>query len=396
MDLDPPRFFALRTRKRSFACRHCDPTTPSEQRVVTAGPGLLARVITAKFADHVPVHRLTGQLARSGVGVARSTLGGWLKQAAELLDPLVALMHERLLRSRVIHADDTPVKLRVEGQDRTTRAHLWVAIGDAEYPHVVFDFTTGYTGDGPRTFFDGYDGYLQADALAQYEGLYRAEKVRHVCCWAHARRKFVAAHDAGDARAGRALELIGRLYAIERALPPLLAPSDDAVANEQRPIREEQRRAIRVRESEGALSDLRTWLDLTRAGALPKSPLGNAIGYATNNWAALVRYRDAGYLVMDNNLAERTLRAVAVGRNNWGVVGSEVGGRTAATLYSVVGTCKHLSIDPWAYLRESLPGLFALGEKPTAEQLRDWLPDRWLLNRTRDRPVTNSAPQKST
>jgi transposase len=408
LDLDPPRFFVLRTRKRSYACRHCDDTVPSEQRIATAGPaqvgpiakglcgpGLLAHVITAKFADHLPVHRLAGQLSRSGVAVARSTLGDWLARAAGLLDPLVALMHTRLLQSRVIHADDTPVKLRVEKQDHTTRAHLWVAIGDADVPYVVFDFTTGYTADGPRAFFGSYAGYLQADALAQYEQLYGPEKVQHVCCWAHARRKFVAAHEAGDERASRALELIGELYAIERALPPLLAPSDDPIAGEQRRAREEQRRATRARDAGGVLSALRTWLDATRSGALPKSPLGSAIGYAANNWAALGRYRDAGYLAIDNNLAERTLRAVAVGRNNWGVVGSAVGGRTAATLYSVVGTCKHLGIDPWAYLREALPGLFALGERPTAEQLRDWLPDRWLLNRTRDRPVTNSPPHQS-
>ena len=410
LDLDPPRFFVLRTRKRSYACRHCDPTTvPSEQRVATAGPaqvgpiakglcgpGLLAHVITAKFADHLPVHRLAGQLARSGVAVARPTLGDWLRQAAGLLDPLVALMRTRLLRSRAIHADDTPVKLRVAKQDRTTRAHLWVAIGDADHPYVVFDFTRDYTADGPRAFFGDYAGYLQADALAQYEGLYGPDRVKHVCCWAHARRRFVASADAGDTRAGRALEPIGPLYAIERALPALLAPSDDPVATEQRRLREEQRRASRVRESEGVLSALRSWLDTTRSGALPKSPLGGAIGYTTNNWAALSRYRDAGHLAIDNNLAARTLRAVAVGRNNWGVVGSEVGGRTAATLYSVVGTCKHLGIDPWAYLREALPGLFTLGERPTAEQLRDWLPDRWLLNRTRDRPVTSLSLQQST
>jgi len=409
LDLDPPHFFVLRTRKRSYACRHCDPTTvPSEQRIATAGPaqvgpiakglcgpGLLAHVITAKFADHLPVHRLAAQLSRSGVAVARSTLGDWLAQAVQLLDPLVALMHTRLLQSRVIHADDTHVKLRVAGQDRTTRAHLWVAIGDADYPYVVFDFTTDYTADGPRAFFGGYGGYLQADALAQYEGLYGEAKVKHVCCWAHARRKFVAAHEAGDERAAGALELIGKLYAVERALPPPLAGSDDPGATEHRRAREEQRRAIRVRESEGALRELQSWLDRTRSGALPKSPLGSAIGYTTNNWQALGRYRDAGYLAIDNNLAERTLRAVAVGRNNWGVVGSEVGGQTAATLYSIVGTCKHLSIDPWAYLREALPGLFALGEEPSAEQLRDWLPDRWLLNRTRDRPVTNSSPHQS-
>jgi transposase len=409
LDLEPPRFFVLRTRKRSYACRHCDPTAvTSEQRIATAGPaqvgpiarglcgpGLLAHVITAKFADHLPVHRLAGQLSRSGAAIARSTLGDWLARAAGLLDPLVGLMHARLLRSRVIHADDTHVKLRVAKQDRTTKAHLWVAIGDADFPYVVFDFTTDYTADGPRAFFGGYAGYLQADALAQYEQLYGPEKVKHVCCWAHARRKFVAAHEAGDERAAGALELIGKLYAIERALPPPLAGSDDPVATGQRRVREEQRREIRRRESEGVLGDLRSWLEATRSGALPKSPLGGAIGYATNNWAALARYRDEGYTAIDNNLAERVLRAVAVGRGNWGVVGSEVGGRTAAVLYSVVGTGKHLSIDPWAYLREALVGIFALGEEPTAEQLSAWLPDRWLLTRTRDRPVTNSSPHQS-
>ncbi len=119
-------------------------------------------------------------------------------------------------------------------------------------------------------------------------------------------------------------------------------------------------------------------------GALPKTPLGGAIGYATNNWAALKGYLEEGFLALDNNLSERTLRAVALGRNNWGVIGSEVGGRTAAVLYSVVGTCKHLLIDPFAYQRDTLPGLFALGEKPTTEQLLDWLPDRWLLYQTRN------------
>lgn len=95
----------------------------------------------------------------------------------------------------------------------------------------------------------------------------------------------------------------------------------------------------------------------------------------------------AAFLAPDNNLSERTLRAVALGRNAWGVIGSGVGGRTAAVLYSVAGTCKHLGIDPFAYLREASPALFALGETPTAEELLDWLPDRWMLNRTRDHPI---------
>jgi transposase len=400
LDLEPARFFVLRTRKKSYACPHCDPAAvPPEQRIQTAGPaqvgpiakglcgpGLLAHVVTAKFADHVPLHRLAGQLSRSGVRIAASTLGDWLAGAGDLLGPLRQLMHQRLLLCRVLHGDDTSVKLRVPGCDRTRKAHLWVAIGDADYPYVVFDFTADYTAAGPERFLQGYRGYLQADALAQYEGLYGDGQVLHVCCWAHARRKFVAAVEAGDERGNAALEWIRQLYAIERALPPLLPPSDNPQAAMQRWQREEQRRLARQQQAEPVLAALRQWLGEQRPQALPKSPLGQAIGYALNHWEALQRYLERGYLCIDNNLSERSLRAVALGRNNWGVIGSEAGGQTAAVLYTVVGTCKHLGIDPFVYLREALPALFALGEKPTAEQLLEWLPDRWLLRRSRASP----------
>jgi transposase len=296
------------------------------------------------------------------------------------------LMHQRLLLSRVLHGDDTSVKLRVPGRDRTRKAHLWVNIGDADYPYVVFDFTADHTAAGPTRFLQGYQGYLQADALAQYEGLYGPDQVLHVCCWAHARRKFVAAVEAGDQRGNAALDWIRQLYAIERELPPLLPPSDDPPAVAQRWQREEVRRALRQQQAEPVLVALKQWLDEHRPRALPKSPLGQAIGYALNHWEALQRYLARGYLSIDNNLSERGLRAIALGRNNWGVIGSEAGGKTAAVLYTVVGTCKHLGIDPFVYLREALPALFALGEKPTAEQLLEWLPDRWLLRRGRDSP----------
>jgi transposase len=404
LDMEPARFFVLRTLKKTYACQRCDPqAVPAEQRIQTAGPaqvgpiakglcgpGLLAHAITAKFADHVPLHRLAGQLARSGVEIAPSTLGGWLAQAAELLSPLVSLMHSRVLLSRVIHADDTGVKLRLKGASRTHKAHLWACIGDADYPYVVFDFTADYTATGPERFLATYMGYLQADALAQYEGLYATGDLLHCCCWAHARRKFVTAAEAGDARAEVALGLIRRLYAIERALPPLLPPGDGPEHQQQRQEREEQRQNKRQAEAKGVLDELDQWLQQERPRALPKTPLGQAITYARNNWAALVRYLEKGYLAIDNNLSERTLRAVALGRSNWGVVGSEKGGRTAAVLYSVVATCRHLSIDPFAYLREALMGVFGLGEKPIAEQLMEWVPDRWLLNRQAATVVTAS------
>ena len=402
LDIEPVKFFVLRTVRKSYACKRCDPATvPPEQRLETAGPsqvgpipkglcgpGLLAHCVTAKYADHIPLHRQSGQLARSGVQISRSTLGDWMRRAAELLKPLFLLMYQRLLLSRVIHTDDTGVKLRVEGADRTSKAHLWAGIGDADYPYVVFDFTPDYTGKGPQRFFRGYKGYLQADALAQYEALY-GDDVEHVCCWAHARRKFVAAVESKDERANPALERIGKLYAIERALPPLLPPSDDPADQERRRQREEQRRQIRQVQAVPILAELKRWLDDQRPKALPKSPFGQAVGYALNNWEALGRYVEQGYLAIDNNLSERTLRVIALGRNNWGVIGSETGGETAAVLFSVVGTCKHLRIDPFAYLREALPGLFALGEEPTAEQLAAWLPDRWHLDRAKR---SSSAP----
>jgi transposase len=404
LDLEPARLFVGRTIRKTYACQECDPeSVPPEQRIQTAGPaqvgpiakglcgpGLLAHVVTAKYADHTPLHRLAGQLARSKVEIAPSTLGGWVAGAAAVLLPLYTLMHKRLLLSRVIHDDDTTVKLRVAGAKSTSKAHFWAGIGDADYPYVVFDFTADYTKEGPQEFFKGYKGYLQADALAQYEGLYGDDKVKHVCCWAHARRKFVAAVDGGDERGNAALELIRKLYAIERGLPLLLPPSDDPVEQQQRQQREEQRRRMREQQARPVLDELKKWLDEHKDKALPKTSLGKAIGYALNNWEALLRYLEQGYLAIDNNLSERTLRAIALGRNNWGVIGSEVGGKTAAVLYTVVGTCKHLGIDPFAYLVETLPGLFTLGEKPTAEAVTEWLPDRWLLRRARESPCSQA------
>jgi transposase len=385
LEIEPAKYFVLRTIKKTYACRHCEPDrVPAEQRITTAGPPevgplarslcgptLLAHVVTAKFADHCPLHRLSLQLARSGVTIPDSTLGGWVAGAAVLLTPLVELMRARLLRSRAIFGDDTTVKLRQPGQSKTARSHLWGYLGDADYPYVVFDFTADYTAEGPREFLKGYKGYLHADGLAQYECLYRGGDVLHVCCWAHARRKFVSAAEGGEVRAKEALERIGRLYAVESSLPVLLGPSSDP---EARRAREAERQSIRASKSKPILEEFWEWLG--KQSALPKSSLGQAQGYALNHRESLDRYVERGYLSADNNLSERTLRAIALGRNNWGVFGSESGGRRAATLYSVVCSCKQVGVDPFGYLRVALPGLFSLGEKPIESVLSEWLPDR--------------------
>jgi hypothetical protein len=335
------------------------------------GPGLLAHLITCKYADHLPLHRLEGIVARSGVALCRSTLCDWMASAAALVAPLVALMRDHILSSRVIHSDDTSVPFLERGRDKAREGHLWVYLGDRGHPYVVFDFTEHYRRDGPEQFLQGYTGYLQADALAQYEGLFATGDVIHVACNAHARRRFVEAQASAPDEAEEAMKYIRKLYKVERELSQRFAADDDAGRQQYRSAQ-----AAAVRE------EFHAWLVGQQARALPKSPLGEAVGYALSNWEALMRYTEQGYLSIDNNLSERALRQVVVGRANWQFCGSAEGGRTAAALYSVVGTCKQLGIDPFAYLREALPALFALGEAPSAEALLDWLPDRWASRRS--------------
>ena len=221
---------------------------------------------------------------------------------------------------------------------------------------------------------------MQADALAQYEGLFATGTVIHAACNAHARRRFVEAQASAPAEAEEALKYIRKLYKVERELGEQFA-ADDAAGRQQ--YRFAQTAAVR--------EEFHAWLTAQRVQVLPKSPLGEAVGYALSNWEALMRYTEQGYLAIDNNVSERALRQVVVGRANWQFCGSAEGGRTAAALYSVVGTCKHLGIDPFAYLREALPAVFGLGEAPGEEALAYWLPDVWQ-ERQRAAPATAPTP----
>jgi transposase len=375
LDCDPTPYFVRRTIRKTYACEQCPPTVPPEDRIRTAtpstvgpidkglcGPGLLAEVIVGKCLDHLPLHRQVARIARAGVTVAESTLGDWMRQSATLLTPLYQLMLDRVRACPVIWSDDTRSRFAKPGQRVMPQGHFWVAIGDTTAPYTLFHFTTTYdAATGPDRFLAGFRGYAHADCLSQYNHLFAAG-AKHVACWSHARRKFL---DAGDA-AAKAVELIHRLYHVEHQLPPPDTPERIAT-----------RHAVRQAQAIPILNDLKTWLDATLGTALPKSALGTAIRYVTNHWAAFVRYTEDGRLALDNNLSERTLRLIAVGRGNWKFVGSAAAGARAAVHYSLVGTCRHLGVDAATYLREVLPALHALGEKPTDDQLQPLLPDVW-------------------
>jgi hypothetical protein len=280
---------------------------------------------------------------------------------ADLLKPLVERMAELVLQSRVVQTDDTPVPVLDPGSRRTRTGHLWVYLGDAVHPYAVFDFTPTYSGDGPRAFLGDYTGYVQADALKQYDGLFDRAPPRpmEVGCFAHARRKFHDARASDPARAHEALARIRRLYDVEADIRPL----DDA-----------DRLAARGCQARPVLEALFDWLGEQQGQGLPKSPMAVAVGYALGNRDAVTRYTQAGFLAIDNNASERALRAVAVGRKNYLFAGSDAGGRSAAVLYSVVGTCRRLGLDPFAYLRYALARLPSL----PAGRLDEFLPDRWV------------------
>lgn len=329
-----------------------------------AGPGLLAHLITSKYTDHLPLYRLERIYERQGVFLPRSTLSDWLAGCAELLRPLYELMVQRVLQSRALHTDDTTVKVQDPRTHRLSTARLWGYLGDANHPYNVFDFTLTRKRDGPQQFLANYAGYLHADAFSGYDGLYLPDprtsrsRIVEVACNAHARRKFYEARLSDELRSHQALAYYRQLYELERAAKDF----SDA-----------QRLAMRQELSVVILGQLRAWLEAQRSAVLPKSPMGEAIGYAWNNWVALCRYTEAGYLAIDNNVAEREMKRIAIGRKNWLSIGSPRGGATAAVLMSFTSTCARQGVEPWAYLEDVLsrmPGM-------AAGQLEELLPDRW-------------------
>ena len=341
------------------------------------GAGLLAYLIVSKYFDHLPLYRLEQIMKRQGLPLTRSTMCDWMAASAAALGPLYELMVSQVVQSAWLHTDDTPVKNRGHAPGTTALSRLWIYWGDRTHPYNVFDFTINRKRDGPQQFLAAFHGYLHADAFSGYDALYlpspRADRVPivEVACNAHARRKFHEARGSDVVRAHQALAYYRQLYELERGATS--AGLDDA-----------GRLRMRQDLSVPILNTFHTWLEQQRAQVLPKSPMADALGYALNNWAALVRYTEAGFLSIDNNIAEREMKRIAIGRKNWLFVGSDNGGRTAAVLFSVTSTCHRLGIEPWAYLQDVLTRLPTL----SAEHLGDLLPDRWQAAR---QPATPSG-----
>lgn len=354
-----------------YACRACQEhvaiAAPAIKPIAGGlpGPGLLAQLVVGKFSDHLPLYRLEDIFARAGMELPRSTLCRWARNVADLLEPLYALMVGRVRSSQVIHTDDTPVPVLDPTLGHTRTGRFWVYCGDRKNPYSVYDYTPSRKRDGPLTFLGDYQGYLQADAFAGYDGIYAAGSVKQVLCWAHARRKFFEAKETKPREAHEALAWIARLYEIER---------------EAKSAADEQRRALRQARAVPLLAQFREWLLSLTGAVLPKSPMGQAVHYVLPRWEGFVRYCEDGALAIDNNLSERTLRPCAIGRKNWLFLGNDRGGRTAAILLSFVASCKANQVEPWAYMRAMISKISeeSRGAPLSSATLAEALPDAWL------------------
>jgi hypothetical protein len=286
--------------------------------------------------------------------------------AAGLLQPIVTLMMARILQSQVVQNDDTPVKVQDHAGKGIKTGRLWDSIGDHYHPYIVYTYTPDRSGDGPAAIFQGFEGYLQADAYSAYDALFTSGTIIEVGCMMHARRKFYEARTSDPPRAHQALAWIQLLYDVEREAKQEHASDDyEAFVAARHTLRQERSRPIFQR--------FHDWLEAEVPKVLPRSPIGEAIQYALNHWAALERPLDQGFLELDNGACERAFKPVALGRKNWLFAGSDRGGETAAVLMSLCTTCKTLGIDPQAYLRDVLDRI----STHPARRIEELLPDRW-------------------
>jgi hypothetical protein len=295
-------------------------------------------------------------------------------------------MKQRIKQSQVIHSDETRLPVRdetVKGECRKGR--IWDYIGDTANPYIVYEYTPDRTNHWPIAWLQGFEGYLQADAYAGYDALYRLGKVIEVACWAHARRKFFDAKDTDARRCGEMLERVRQLYVVEDEADKKIALLTGATQQQKDDIR----RDLRQRQSMPVLEKIKTWLDEQIKLVLPRSPMAEAINYTLNQWQALCVYAEHGFLNIDNNAAERALKLIALGRKNWLFAGNDAFGGHYATLYSLIASAQRHGLNPQAYLTSVLS---QIATTPMS-QLDQFLPDHWKADAEAERLTAQaSAP----
>jgi transposase len=360
--------------RKKYSCGKCQSVVKTADwrgKVIEKGllgPGFLAHVITERFGNHMPYHRLEKKYETEGLELSRSILCESMARCAELLEPIAKELQREILASPVIHTDDTPVVVARSSEEEPRKGRIWVYL-NREGRHW-YDFTETRKRDGPQQVLGDYEGFIQADAYQGYDQLYLPGKSTEVGCWAHVRRKFVDAEATDPELSKEAVGRIAKLFLIESEA-------------DRQGLGVDARLALRREKSAPLVEEFRAWMERASLEVLPKGPLGKAIGYARNQWKALTRYLEDGRLSISNNAAERGLRPFAVGRKNWLFFQRATGGQTAAILMSLLMTAKAAGVNPRTYFRDVLLRIATCSDVRTLTP-HGWK-DRWEAEVTTDR-----------
>ena len=368
LDYTPGVFSVHRHVRGKWVCACCQTLkqAPVDAHIIDKGipsTGLLAQVLVAKYADHLPLYRQEAIYARAGVPIPRSTLAHWVGSCGVQLQPLVDALRKEVLAHTVVHADETPVQVLKRGSERdgkTHRAYLWAYTPGRheQMKAVVYDFCESRAVKHASAFLEDWSGTLLVDDFAGYKQLI-GEQITEAGCWAHARRKFFELHTANQSQiAVQALEQIGQLYEIERQVQNM--PTDERLR-----IRQQQSRSI--------VDKLKSWLADNRTKVPEGSATAKAIDYSLRRWQALTVFVDDAQVPIDNNWVENQMRPIALGRKNWLFAGSLRAGQRAAAVMSLIQSAKLNGHDPHAYLKDVMDKL------PTWPNSRilELLPHHW-------------------
>jgi transposase len=377
LDLIPQQIIVREHARLKYACRKCGKfikrasMTGQPIEKGTAGAALLAYTIVSKYQDGLPLYRLERQFKRYGLIISRATLSGWMGQAAKTLEPIYDKMVEDLIVGQIVHSDETPMPMLDPGAGKTKQGYMWTharkQIGD-QGAITVYQFTLGRHGKNPQEFLKNLEGVVHADRYQGYGKLFTPDKegkirCRLAACWAHVRRYFWDALVIDSQSIGREVfDMINGLYSVEHHA-------------DKEKMTFEERRLYRSEKSEPILQKIYDWLKEYKTKVPPRTALGKAIRYTLNAWEPLQTFLDDGRIEIDNNRAERAIRVIVIGRNNFLFVGSPRGGKTAAILFSLVETCKQNDIDSLAYLTDVLKKI------PDAsfshKRINELLPHKW-------------------
>ena len=376
LDVKPAEYFVEVTKREKRACKKCEEQgvamAPLPVRIIAkslVSDRIIVDTIVGKYADHNPLYRQSVIFLRdAGIDISRATMCGWVMTVGEMLAPIVGAMRRELLAGSYIQADETTVDVQThDGRGKNHQAYLW------QYgkpgASTVFDFRMGRGREGPAHFLEKFEGILQTDGYVSYVRGVGGPKMVHAACWSHARRGFVDAIKLNKLDAGSIsiVERMDQLFAI------------DARARDEK-LDHDARHVLREQEAPHLLDKIYAQIQALSKNVLPKSAAGEACAYTVKQWKKLTCFLEHPQLELSNNLAENSMRGVALGRKNWIHIGSQQAGPRVAAILSVVESCRRLSIPARDYLNEILPGL---ADRPI-QQVADLTPAVWIARHTSD------------